>query len=139
MLTAEDKFEILDVIARYNRAADLRDVEKTVSLYTDEGIIEGDFHTRRGKAGLRQDLPGIFEMEGTLKRHISTNHIIEGDGNTATVYSMLVVLEGETFPSVGATVDITDEFRKEGGRWLIARHHLKIDPSMMNAAKATKN
>jgi uncharacterized protein (TIGR02246 family) len=129
-LTADDRFSILDVIARYNRAADERDVEATVALYTEDGYIDGDFSTARGREGLRADLPGIFEMEGTLKRHVTTNHIIEGDGDTATVRSMLVVLEGETAPAVGATSVIADELRKVDGRWLVARHHVKIDPTL---------
>ena len=132
-LSAEDRFAILDLIARYSKAADERDVEGTVALYTEDGHIDGDFTTGRGVEGLRADLPAIFEMEGTLKRHISTNHIMDGDDETATVRSMLVVLEGEMAPAVGATSMITDELCKVDGRWLVAQHHVNIDPSMLNA------
>ena len=133
MLSANDRLAILEVITRYNRLADDRDVEETVALYTQDGFIEGDFQTGPGPEGLRADLPGIFAMEGTLKRHITTNHLIEGEGDRATVSSMLVVLEGETLPGVGATADVTDEFQKVDGQWRVARHHVKIDPSMANA------
>lgn len=130
MLSADDRFAILDVIARYNRLADERKVEETIAVYTDDGFIEGDFSTGPGPDGLRADLPGIFAMEGTLKRHLSANHIIEGDGERATVRSLLVVVEGETMPGVGATADITDELRLIDGSWKVARHHVAIDPSM---------
>jgi ketosteroid isomerase-like protein len=133
MLSTEDRLAILDVVARYNRFADERDVEGTVGLYTDDGYIDGDFNTGRGHEGLRSDLPGIFEMEGTLKRHVTTNHIVDGDGETATVRSLLVVIEGETLPGVGATADITDDLRKVEGEWRLARHHVAIDPAMRNA------
>lgn len=133
MLSAEDRLNILEVLARYNRLADERDVEGTVALYKEDGYIHGDFQTGEGHAGLRADLPGIFEMEGTLKRHITTNHIIDGDGGRATVRSMLVVIEGETLPGVGATADITDELVKVDGSWRLRRHHVAIDPSMRNA------
>jgi ketosteroid isomerase-like protein len=133
MLTTDDRLAIADLIARYNRLADERDVEGTVALYADDGHIEGDFRTGPGPDGLRADLPGIFAMEGTLKRHITTNHIIEGDGARATVRSILVVCEGETLPGVGATADVTDELRKIDGTWKIARHHIAIDPAMRNA------
>jgi ketosteroid isomerase-like protein len=132
-LTADDRLAILEVIARYNRLADERDVEGTVALYTDTGYIDGDFSTGVGPDGLRADLPGIFAMEGTLKRHISINHLIDGDGARATVRSLLLVVEGETLPAVGATADITDELHKQDGRWLLARHHVAIDPAMRNA------
>lgn len=136
MLTADDRLAILEVIARYNRAADERDVDATVELYTPDGVIEGDMATAPGHDGLRSGLPKLFEMEGTLKRHISTNHIIEGDGSRATVRSMLVVLEAESSPSVGATADVADELRKADGVWKLARHHVAIDPSMWVAMAA---
>jgi ketosteroid isomerase-like protein len=128
MLSANDKLAILDTIARYNLAADKRDVEATVNLYTDDGYIDGDFQARAGEA-FGEDLRKIFEMEGTLKRHVSTNHIIEGEGDQAVVDSLLTVFEGETAPAVLATVVIHDELRKVDGHWLVARHHVAIDPS----------
>ena len=136
MLSIEDRLAVVDVIARYNRFADGRDVEGTVALYTEDGYIDGDFNTGRGPEGLRADLPGIFEMEGTLKRHASVNHLIDGDDDEATVRSLLVVVEGETLPGVGATADITDELRKVDGRWKVQRHHVAIDPAMRNAMQS---
>ena len=136
-LTADDRLAILDLIARYNRLADDRDVEGTVELYTADGYIHGDFATAPGHDGMRADLPAIFAMEGTLKRHISTNHIVEGDGEQATVRSMLLVVEGETLPAVGATADITDELIKQDGQWRVARHHVAIDASMRTAMAAS--
>src|SRR3712207_5387020 len=133
MLSVDDRLAILDVVARYNRFADERDVEGTVGLYTEDGFIDGDFSTARGHDGLRADLPGIFAMEGTLKRHITTNHLIDDDGDAATVRSLLVVCEGEALPAVGATADITDVLRKVDGAWKVARHHVVIDPAMRNA------
>lgn len=133
MLSTDDRLAILEVIAHYNRLADERDVEATVALYTEDGFIDGDFQTGPGPDGLRADLPGIFAMEGTLKRHITTNDLIEGQEDRATVRSLLLVVEGETLPGVGATADITDELLKVNGQWKIAHHHVAIDPSMRNA------
>lgn len=136
MLSADDKLAILDTIARYNIAADKRDVDAMIDLYTEDGYIEGDFQVRAGEA-FGEDLRKIFEMEGTLKRHVSTNHIIEGDGDRAVVDSLLIVFEGETAPAVGATVVIRDELRKIDGRWLVARHHVVIDPSVRAAMEGS--
>ena len=131
-LSADDKLVILDTIARYNRAADKHDVEATTSLYTDDGFIDGFFQARAGKA-FAEDLQKIFEMEsGTLNRHVSTNHIIEGDGDRAVVDSLLIVFKGDMFKgeevTVGATVVIRDELRKVGSRWLVARHTVGRKP-----------
>ncbi len=116
-LATDDKLQIIEIIARYNYAADTRDVEATLAEYTEGGRIEGDFQTGEGKTAMREDLPKIFEMEGTLKRHLALNHRFESDG-------------GETQPAVGATSLIRDEFLKADGKWLVRRHHVKIDPSL---------
>jgi ketosteroid isomerase-like protein len=129
-LTVEDRLEIMDLVARYNYAADLKDIEATVADYTDDGTIEGFYSTGRGKDAMRRDLVGIFAGEGTLKRHLAPNLRIAGDGDTAEVSYVLLVIEGETSPSVGATAAITDRVRKVDGRWLVERHRIDVDPSI---------
>lgn len=37
MLSIEDRLAIVDLIVRYNRLADERDVEGTVALYAEDG------------------------------------------------------------------------------------------------------
>lgn len=132
MLSADDRLSILETIARYNLAADRRDVKATIDLYAGDGFIDGDFEATAGDR-FAGDLERIFEMEGTLKRHVSVNHVIEGGEGKAQVESLLIVVEGEAAPGVGASALIRDEMVKQDGRWLIARHTVKIDPSMRSA------
>lgn len=129
MLPTEDYLAILDVIARANLAADDKDVETTAAHYTPDGQITGSFTARPG-APFRDDLAKMFQGEGTLKRHVPANPVIEGEGDRATVRWVLVVFEGETAPNLVATCLVRDEMRKVGGRWLIAHHDVRIDPSM---------
>ena len=129
-LTVGDRLEIMELVARYNLAADEKDVEATLAEYADDGVIEGFYSTGRGKEAMRRDLPAIFEAEGTLKRHLAPNLRIGGDGDVAEVSYVLLVVEGEERPAVGATALIRDELRKVEGRWLVARHHIGVDPSI---------
>jgi hypothetical protein len=129
-LSAEDRLGIMDVVARYNLAADEKDVESTLLHYAENGQIEGFYSTGRGKEAMRRDLPAIFEGEGTLKRHLAPNLVIDGDGENARVGYVLLVVEGEERPMVGATARITDEMTKVDGRWLISRHLIEVDPSI---------
>ena len=129
-LSVEDRLEIMDVVARYNIAADEKDVEATLEHYAEDGWIEGFFSTGKGKEAMRRDLPAIFEGEGTLKRHLAPNLVIEGDEGGARVRYVLLVVEGEERPMVGATARITDEMVKADGRWLISRHLIDVDPSI---------
>ena len=132
-LSVEDRLDIIELINRYNTLADERDVEGTLDCYTEDGKITGDFGTGEGQTAMREDLPAIFEAEGTLKRHLAVNHQVSGDGETAEARYVLAVLEGESIPSVGATAIITDELKKVDGAWLVRRHDVDIDPSMYAA------
>jgi ketosteroid isomerase-like protein len=132
-LSIEDRLNIVELINRYNTLADERDVEGTLACYTEDGQITGDFGTGEGRAAMREDLPAIFEAEGTLKRHLAVNHQLSGDGENAEARYVLVVLEGESIPSVGATAIITDELKKVDGEWLVRRHNVDIDPAMYAA------
>ena len=105
-------------------------MESTLFHYTGDGQIEGFYSTGRGKEAMRRDLPAIFEGEGTLKRHLAPNLVIDGDGESARVSYVLLVIEGEERPMVGATARITDEMTKVDGRWLISRHLIEVDPSI---------
>jgi hypothetical protein len=86
--------------------------------------------TGQGQEAIRRDLPAIFEAEGTLKRHLALNPRMAGDGDEAEVSYVLLVVEGEERPAVGATALIRDELRRVGDRWLVVRHKIEVDPSI---------
>ena len=130
-LSADDRFALLDLIARYNLAADEKDVEATVALYTADGQIEGDMATGPGHAGLREGLPDIFASEPGLKRHLANNVAFLGvdAGGEVRVRYVLLVMEASTITLSIATSLIHDRFRKVGGQWRVAHHHIAVDPS----------
>ena len=101
-----------------------------VADFADDGVIEGFYSTGQGKEAMRRDLPAIFEAEGTLKRHLALNPRISGDGEVAEVSYVLLVVEGEERPAVGATALIRDELRRVGDRWLVVSHRIEVDPSI---------
>ena len=143
-LTADERFALLDVIARYNLAADQKDVEATLALYTDDGHIDGDMTTGRGKDAMREDLPRIFQAEVTLKRHIATNVRFgepTASGEVQVGY-VLLVMEAGAVPAAVATSLVTDTFRRDGDTWKVAHHHVAVDPSarwMVKAAEAVQS
>jgi hypothetical protein len=53
-LSIEDRLDIVELINRYNTLADERDVEGTLTCYTEDGQITGDFGTGEGKAAMRE-------------------------------------------------------------------------------------
>lgn len=136
-LTAEDRFAILDIIAQYNLAADEKDVEATIALYTEDGYIGGDMSTGKGKDVMRRDLPDIFATEVTLKRHIASNvRFKERNGNEVEVGYILLVIEGGVAPLTVATSMISDTYRLVDDEWKVAKHHVAVDPSAKWMVKA---
>ena len=138
-LSADDRFAILDVIAHYNLASDVKDVEKTITYYTDDGYIDGDMNTGRGPEGLRADLPDIFATEVTLKRHLANNVRFgepSEEGGEVEVAYVLLVMEAGVAPLSIATSIVTDRFRRVDGAWKVAHHHVAVDPSARWIVKA---
>lgn len=138
MLSPEDRFAILDVIYAYNLAADKKDVEATLEHYVDEGYIDGDMSTGKGKAAMRKDLPSIFAAEVTLKRHIANNvrFLSVDESGDVTVQYVLLVMEAKAAPVSIATSIITDRFRRVDDTFKLLHHHVAVDPSARWLVKA---
>ncbi|OAV45162.1 nuclear transport factor 2 family protein [Lewinella sp. 4G2] len=137
-ISADTRFEILDVIHAYNMAADKKDVEETLTYYVEEGQITGDLSTGKGHAAMREDLPNIFKSEVTLKRHLVNNVRFfpgEVEGDVKVTY-VLLVMEAQAAPLSIATSIVTDHFRLVGDGWKIVVHHVAVDPSARWLVKA---
>jgi hypothetical protein len=136
-LSPADRFEILDLIHRYNWLADVRDVSATLAEYTTDGAITGDFAAGPGER-FADDLARVFAGEGTLKRHVACNvrfaapdpDVPEAAPEAVRADHVLLVLEAGGPPAVGATSVVRDEFRRVDGRWKVHRHHVRIDPGL---------
>ena len=140
MLSADDRFAILDVIARYNLAADEKDVEATLARYTADGYIDGDMAAGPGPDAMREGLPKIFQAEVTLKRHIAANVRFgePDDAGEVEVGYVLLVMEAGAVPAAVATSMITDTFRRVDGAWKVAHHPVAVDPSARWMVKAAE-
>ncbi|ANU07727.1 nuclear transport factor 2 family protein [Paraurantiacibacter namhicola] len=128
------KLEILETLARANRASDEKDVQGAARCYTDDGFIEGDMQAAQDS--FEQDLQQIYDNEPGLKRHVGSGHIFTDHDESVLVESLLTVLEGDDAPSVVATAQIEDEVRLVDGEWKIARHRVEMDPGTKKAMAA---
>jgi hypothetical protein len=117
----EDKFEIQELIMRYNRAIDSRDTEGWVNTFTPDGAFEslrvGAF---KGAEELRKMAHDFWtEPEYAAWRggqHWTTAPLIEGDGDAATVfcYHIMFMPRGEDFLGVIMAAHEDDVVRHEG-------------------------
>jgi uncharacterized protein (TIGR02246 family) len=118
---ADDRDEIRDLYARYCLYLDTGAVEQWVSLYADDGRFTGGGDDVVGRQALE-----AYAMRlgaGTVHRMV-LDHVIDVDGDTATCRASVVLTSGGAVVSVGRT---TDELRRIGGSWRIARRTYVAD------------
>lgn len=130
VLTVSDKIEIQELVARYNCAIDSGDVEGWVDTFLPDGVFEGlVVPTFRGHDELRAFAtafwtePEYGEWHGA--QHWTTNMIIDGDGDRATLFAYHIMFTPDgpgAVPALMCAYD--DELAKVDGRWRFARRRV---------------
>lgn len=115
----------------YCWAYDEGDVDRLVSLFTDDAVCELDFFgTWRGADEIRRGYGDLMAATGIpgSRRHAVTNPAIEISGDTAT--ARWCVLDLRTEQGLAQPVRIValadDGYRRVDGVWRIARSRLDV-------------
>jgi uncharacterized protein (TIGR02246 family) len=103
---------IQQLVARYNHAIDGGDAEGWGDCFTPEGSFQ--ISGREPTVG-RAALAEIVRRRADGARHVTTNMLIDGDGNAATMRAYLEVLRAR---EVSVTGSYTDTLVKVDGQWL---------------------
>ncbi|GGK84444.1 hypothetical protein Sme01_28850 [Sphaerisporangium melleum] len=152
-----DERKIQEVLAQYVRATDRRDGATQGALFTDDAIIQSF-----SKVGPEQYEPFTEPMiggaavhyavdnymaphpQGGSSHHVTADHIIEVDGDTAHMNAQFIVFEvraaarpengwpQDSFGAQGTVRPIESgyydtDLRRVGGEWKIVRHHILLD------------
>ena len=101
-----DERKVQEILARYVRAADSRDGKAQGALFTDDAVVE--IHVKAGQGQyekLGEPLIGgagvafatdtfmARHPEGGSSHHVTSDHVIEVDGNRAHINAQFVVFE----------------------------------------------
>jgi uncharacterized protein (TIGR02246 family) len=127
-LTTEDRLAILDLFARYAHTLDSADKDGFVSTWAEDGVFDiGSQETVRGREALRARFANP-QPEGVRNRHVTTNILIDGDGDHATANAYVTVIrvdaEGRHIRLTGV---YNDNLRKIDGAWKFAHRRLTPD------------
>jgi hypothetical protein len=121
MLTFEDKYEITELVARYNYALDTGDGDAWAATFTEDGV----FGTLTGTESLAEF---ARDRDNARQRHWTNNLVIDGEGREATLSCYLhVTLVGAPGIEIVTTGLYTDQLRRVDGEWKFARRELEID------------
>ena len=126
-LTTEDRQAIFDLAARYNQAIDSADIDSWIACWTADGHFDPPGRAVfDGPDGLRQFAEGhIAQFPNT--RHWNANHVIAGDGDSATMSCYLNFFGVKGGPKLLAAGTYQDTLRKVDGKWLFATRKVMID------------
>ncbi len=122
-LTTEDQLEIQGLVARYNHAVDSGDGEAYAHTFTPDGVLDAGPLVLEGRDALAAFAAGLPSSQRS-PRHIASNHLIEGDGDRATVraYVQMYELAGDPpRPELAVSGKYADELVRTGGRWVFER------------------
>jgi hypothetical protein len=127
-LSTGDRLEILELIARYNHALDAGDREGYAATWAEDGVFElGGQETVRGRGAIRDRFVKA-PPEGVRIRHWTTNPIIEGEGDRATLrlYVMSIRIDAQG-RQIGFSGVYDDRLERVGGAWKFAQRRLVPD------------
>ena len=130
-LSADDRLDIMDLIARYASTLDAGDLEGYVSNFAPDGLL---FEQHHGRDQIREYLRMLFRQgrAGPLPNgDVAYRHFVgaptidsAGDGR-ATVHSYLLWVNMGTEPPVSAAAEYRDECVKIDGQWFFQSRALK--------------
>ena len=113
-----DKDEIRELLARYCFALDADRFEEMAALFTPDGVWETAFGTGTGRDGIVAQARSIASGERPRRAHLTTNIVIDLDGDSATARSnWVVIMNTPNGPSIGSGGAYADRLVKLDGRW----------------------
>ncbi len=107
--------EIRQLTTRYNHARDALDTAAWLECWTEDGIYEREDVGQR-LAG-HEELASLFSGGAPAGRHVTSEHLIEVNGDTATQRCYLQYLDPANGHAVALFAIYEDELVRQDGRW----------------------
>ena len=121
-----DKDEIRELVAKYCFALDDGRFEDMAALFVPDGVWETAFGTGTGRAGIVARAKSIATEPRPRRVHLTTNIVIELNGETATAQSNWLLFQNTPAgPAIGSGGAYRDRLAKLDGRWYF--QHRTID------------
>jgi hypothetical protein len=127
----------MDLLTRYAVAADEASEAELSAIFTDTAVIDGPWGAHVGSDGLKRFSARLMrrsiESPSTQPRHLITNVLIDGDGDTATMRAYYVQFETDRDgpkplrSEVRSTGTYECIARKDGGAWRLERRVATVD------------
>ena len=124
-LTADDRLEIHELIARYSTYEDTGDADAIAALFADDGMtVSSRGVSTVGRSAIAESARRRWEKpEVHREAHWSTNVIVEPteDGAEARSYHLILVVDEDRSIRVRGLAAKLDRLRREDGRWVFVK------------------
>jgi uncharacterized protein (TIGR02246 family) len=121
-LSAEDRLEIQELIARYCRYEDNGDAQAMAALFAEDGCtVNSRGQAIAGRDALEEAARRRWESPDARRCvHWVTNVIVEpsDDGASASSYQLIFMVDADSGIHVRSLSAKHDRLRRDGGRWL---------------------
>jgi SnoaL-like domain len=159
-----DRYEIIETLARYARALEERDGDALAGLFAPEGVFQlFSRYSSQEYVALDADLVGHDALRASMKNstmppgrgmhYLTTDHIVDITGDEATLQAQFVVVASTANPlptngwPPGAELmqgklalimigHYDSRLRRIGEKWVFTRHQVKHSLPMAIPAKA---
>src|SRR3982074_2633210 len=129
-LSADDRLDIMDLIARYAYTLDSGDLDGYVHNFAPDGVL---FEQHHGQDQIReyvdmlmrQGRAGPLPSGDVAYRHFVGARVIDGTDGKAIVHSYLLWVNMGSDPPVSSAAEYTDEVVKLDGRWFFKWRSLR--------------
>ncbi|TAH20089.1 MAG: nuclear transport factor 2 family protein [Cytophagales bacterium] len=131
MNTAQDKFEIFELMNNYILSIDSHNNEEFADNFTVDGIYDSPWGVAEGRQAIISNI-AYWHSSGITagKRHfVGSVRILELNAETANVQSNYWIAEAANTPAIVATGEYTDLVKKVNGQWKIAHRKQVVDAS----------
>lgn len=127
-LSAEDRLDIMETIARYSRCIDEPRWDDLPGLFVADCFVDcGPLGQYRGAEGVAQFVATLKSI-GQMMRHYVANVTIDGDGDRARTHAYVLALVGPGPGKLNVTSGFyEDELVKRDGRWLFQSRRVLLD------------
>ena len=131
MTTAQDKFEIFELMNNYILSVDSHNNEQFADNFTQDGVYDSPWGVAEGREAIMGNI-NYWHSSGITKgkRHfIGSVRVLEIKGDTAKAESNFWIAEAEITPGIVATGYYIDTVKKVNGAWKIAHRKQIVDAS----------
>jgi hypothetical protein len=136
-LSLDDKDAIKELSITHFRHLDNHNVDAWAECWVPDGKFIATYGLNDGHEEIKEFLRGhIAAGKEDGARHLSMNYVIDGDGDTANVYSLVVKIQVEKPPFIIATGVYTDVVVRTPEGWKFKSRQLDIDAGVFAAAEA---